>query len=224
MNLSHQNGLPERTGHEANEGEIIVYQPNSTLRLEVKIDGSTAWLNRQQMAVLFGRDIKTIGKHIANALREELNPAFSNVGSFPPDANDIRHRMMAAENPVVAKFATTAADGDVYQGDDAEWHVCASLKDAGSALFVIMKMELDRHLILSLMEKQGVNMNLWVTWMGTEHGKRGIRSVWNNSRFRLVCFLRWSRLARQLKVVKKKRLETLVSKGKIALWCWNVAS
>ena len=42
MNLSHQNGLPERTGHEANEGEIIVYQPNSTLRLEVKVDGTTA--------------------------------------------------------------------------------------------------------------------------------------------------------------------------------------
>ena len=179
--------------------EIILFE-NQGVRLEVNLKDETVWLNRQQLAELFDRDIKTIGKHINNALDEEL------------------------DNSVVAKFATTAADGDVYQGDDAEWHVGASLKDAGSALFVIMKMELDRHLILSLMEKQGVNMNLWVTWMGTEHGKRGIRSVWNNSRFRLVCFLRWSRLARQLKVVKKKRLETLVSKGKIALWCWNVAS
>lgn len=104
MNLSHQNGLPERTGHEANEGEIIVYQPNSTLRLEVKVDGTTAWLNRQQMAELFGRDIKTIGKHIANTLREELNPAFSNVGSFSPDANGIRQGMMPSENQVVAKI------------------------------------------------------------------------------------------------------------------------
>lgn len=153
MNLSHQNGLPERTGHEANEGEIIVYQPNSTLRLEVKVDGTTAWLNRQQMAELFGRDIKTIGKHIANTLREELNPAFSNVGSFSPDANGIRQGMMPSENQVVAKFATTAADGKVYQVDDTVWHVGASLKDAGSALFAIMKMELDPRVILMLVEK-----------------------------------------------------------------------
>ena len=154
MNLSHQNGLPERTGHEANEGEIIVYQPNSTLRLEVKVDGTTAWLNLQQMAELFGRDIKTIGKHIANALREELNPAFSNVGSFSPDSNGIRQGMMPSENPVVAKFATTAADGKVYQVDETEWyHVGASLKDAGSALFAIMKMELDPRVILMLVEK-----------------------------------------------------------------------
>lgn len=127
MNLSHQNGLPERTGHEANEGEIIVYQPNSTLRLEVKIDGSTAWLNRQQMAELFGRDIKTIGKHIANALREELTPAFSNVGSFSPDAHGIRQGMMPSENPVVAKFATTAADGKVYQVEHYNLEVVVSV-------------------------------------------------------------------------------------------------
>lgn len=95
----------------ANEGEILVYQPNSTLRLEVKVDGTTAWLNRKQMAELFERDIKAIGKHIANALREELNPAFSNVGSFSPDATGIRQGMMLSENPVVAEFATTAADG-----------------------------------------------------------------------------------------------------------------
>lgn len=111
-----------------NEGEIIVYHPDSTLRLEVKVDGTMVWLNRQQMAELFGRDIKTIGKHIANALREELNPDFANVGSFSADANDIRQGMMPVENPAVAKFATTAADGKVYQDDETEWyHVGASL-------------------------------------------------------------------------------------------------
>ena len=52
--------------------EVVVYQPNETVRLDVRFDGETVWLNRQQMAQLFGRDIKTIGKHIANALSEEL--------------------------------------------------------------------------------------------------------------------------------------------------------
>ena len=57
-----------------------------------KVIYDTVWLNRQQLALLFGRDIKTIGKHVGNALREELN-GFS----------------------VVAKFATTASDGKTYQ-------------------------------------------------------------------------------------------------------------
>lgn len=74
------------------EGEIILYQPDGTLKLEVRLEDETVWLNRQQISNLFDRDIKTIGKHIHNALREELSG-------------------MA----VVAKFATTAADGKTYQ-------------------------------------------------------------------------------------------------------------
>lgn len=74
------------------QGEIILYQPNDSLRLEVRLDGDNVWLNRSQLAELFDRDVKTIGKHINNALKEELD----NV-------------------PVVAKIATTAADGKVYQ-------------------------------------------------------------------------------------------------------------
>ena len=72
--------------------EIIMYQPDDTLALDVRVKDESVWLNRNQIAELFGRDVKTIGKHIANALREELEGI-----------------------PVVAKFATTAADGKTYQ-------------------------------------------------------------------------------------------------------------
>ena len=54
------------------QGEIILYQPDETTRLEVRMENETVWLNRQQLSELFGRDIKTIGKHINNALKEEL--------------------------------------------------------------------------------------------------------------------------------------------------------
>ena len=53
-------------------GEIVVYQPDEITKLEVRVEGETVWLNRHQLADLFGRDIKTIGKHINNALSEEL--------------------------------------------------------------------------------------------------------------------------------------------------------
>ena len=66
------------------------------------------WLSRQQIATLFDRDIKTIGKHINNALKEEL-------AEFSLVANIATSESIDINNSVVAKFATTAADGIVYQ-------------------------------------------------------------------------------------------------------------
>ena len=53
-------------------GEIILYQPDENVKIEVRIIDNTVWLNRRQLSLLFDRDIKTIGKHINNALEEEL--------------------------------------------------------------------------------------------------------------------------------------------------------
>lgn len=65
-----------------NKGEIIIYQTSDGLtNLDVKLENDTVWLNRQQMAELFDRDIKTIGKHINNALNEELED-ISTVAKF----------------------------------------------------------------------------------------------------------------------------------------------
>ena len=42
--------------------EIILYQPDDTLALDVRVEDEAVWLNRNQIAELFGRDVKTIGK------------------------------------------------------------------------------------------------------------------------------------------------------------------
>lgn len=77
-----------------NKNEIILYETSDhSVKLNVSTDGKTVWLNRAQLAELFGRDIKTIGKHVNNVLKEELSD----------------------DNSVVANFATTAADGKTYQ-------------------------------------------------------------------------------------------------------------
>ena len=69
----------------ANNGSSIVLftTEDGNTQLEVKLEKDTVWLNREQIAQLYGRDYKTIAKHINNALREELEG-----------------------EPVVAKFAT----------------------------------------------------------------------------------------------------------------------
>ncbi|MGN0505445.1 MAG: RhuM family protein [Lachnospiraceae bacterium] len=75
------------------KNEIVLFETeDKSVVLPVAVENETVWLNRNQMAVLFDRDVKTIGKHINNALKEELS----------------------LDNSVVAKFATTAGDGKEY--------------------------------------------------------------------------------------------------------------
>ena len=71
------------------DNEIILYQPDSTVKLEVRLENETVWLNRQQIATLFDRDVKTIGKHIANALKEELDgiPTIANFATVQIEGN-----------------------------------------------------------------------------------------------------------------------------------------
>lgn len=84
----------------ADDSQIVLYQPDEMLSLEVRFEHDTVWLNRHQIARLFDRDVKTIGKHINNALREELAQESA--------------AQMGSANSVVAIFATTAADGKTY--------------------------------------------------------------------------------------------------------------
>lgn len=77
----------------------MVYQPDAITRLDVRIENDNVWLNRIQLAVLFGRDIKTIGKHISNALKEELNSI-----------------------PTVANFATVQKEGTRYVERQIEYY------------------------------------------------------------------------------------------------------
>ena len=71
--------------------QIIIYQTDDgQTQVDVRMQNDMIWLTRQQIAVLFGRDYKTISKHINNALREEL-----------------------ADSVVVAKFANTTQHGAI---------------------------------------------------------------------------------------------------------------
>lgn len=70
--------------------ELVLFESqDKSISLNVPLRNDSVWLNRNQMAELFGRDVKTIGRHIGNALREEID----------------------AES-TVAKFATVQLEGD----------------------------------------------------------------------------------------------------------------
>ena len=81
----------------ADESQIVLYQPDESISLQVKIDGAfkTVWLSIDQMAELFGRDRSVIGKHVRTIFKE---------GELQKDS-------------VWAKFAYTASDGKTYLVD-----------------------------------------------------------------------------------------------------------
>lgn len=78
-------------------GEIVLYQPDANINIEVKIDSgqNTVWLSIDQMAQLFARDKSVIGKHVRAIFRE---------GELQKES-------------VWAKFAYTASDGKTYNVD-----------------------------------------------------------------------------------------------------------
>ena len=82
--------------NENNKRNILIYQSqDGQIKVDVRFDNETVWLSIDQMATLFGRDKSTISRHIKNIFEEgELQTT-----------------------SVVAKFATTASDGKVYQVD-----------------------------------------------------------------------------------------------------------
>lgn len=61
------------------ENEIILYQPDSSVKLEVRLEDETVWLTQQQMSDLFLRDRTVITRHINNIFKEKELDEESNV-------------------------------------------------------------------------------------------------------------------------------------------------
>ena len=71
------------------KNELILFETaDKEIKLNVSVKDSTVWLNRNQLAELFERDVKTIGKHINNALREELESDKATVAKFATVQNE----------------------------------------------------------------------------------------------------------------------------------------
>ena len=91
-----------------NKNEIILFETaDNEVSLQVQMKDETVWLTRNQMAELFDRDVKTIGKHISNALKEEL------------------------DGSTVAKFATVQTEGNREVTREIEYYNLAMIISVG---------------------------------------------------------------------------------------------
>lgn len=64
------------------QGSLEFYQTNGETQIEVRFENDTVWLNRTQLSLLFGRDIKTIGKHLNNVFVEGELDKIATVAKF----------------------------------------------------------------------------------------------------------------------------------------------
>lgn len=73
-----------------NTGEIILYQPDNSIRLEVRMEEETVWLTQAQMAMLFGVDRTVIVKHIGNIFKTnelEESPTCAKIAQLQQEGN-----------------------------------------------------------------------------------------------------------------------------------------
>ena len=115
------------------KADMIIYTTEDGLtKVETTFDGDTVWLSIDQMAELFQRDKSTISRHIKNIFTE---------GELQRDS-------------VVAKFATTASDGKVYNVDYYNLDVIISVG-------------------YRVKSKRGTQFRIWATGILKEYMRKG---------------------------------------------------
>lgn len=160
------------------KNEIVIFEASDkSIALPVMINSETVWLNRNQMAELFGRDVKTIGKHINNALKEELSETAS-VAKFATVQNEgnrevirkiehynldviisVGYRVKSKRGVEFRRWANSVLKQYIIQGYAINQN---RIKQLGEVIRVMKRTEaeLDGKQVLSVIEKYNTALDL----------------------------------------------------------------
>ena len=133
------------------KGEIILYQPDNSIELEVRIEAETVWLTQAQMALLFGCSTDNVGLHLKNIYDEHEIDPISTAEEISVVRKEGKTRVCKESLPTastIAKFATVQRESNVHF-----LHIGASLKDLGKKLFAFSKLEILPDVILNVISK-----------------------------------------------------------------------
>ncbi|WP_321315923.1 hypothetical protein [Halarcobacter sp.] len=111
---------------------IVVYN-DGELELKVSMGNNTVYLNRNQLSELFGRDIKTVGKHINNVFNEGELDKFSTVANFTTITKNSHDRFLIIDKKEV-------------------YHLGASIKDLGKKWFAFSKIDISANDLISKLD------------------------------------------------------------------------
>ena len=85
-------------------GEIVLYQPDDTIRLEVKIEDETVWLTQAQMAELFQTTIPNVNLHLKNIYEECELEEFATIKDFLIVRQEGKRRVQRYTNQMLAEL------------------------------------------------------------------------------------------------------------------------
>ena len=139
---------------ETTSGEVVIYNPDDTVRLGVRLENETVWLTHAQMGLLFGVDRTVIVRHVGNIYKTgELEKDSTcakiaqvqweggrNVKRYQNYYNLDIAKHDAQYPPIPVKIFTNAHDRFLII-DDQVYHIGASLKDLGKKWFAFSLME-----------------------------------------------------------------------------------
>ena len=167
----------KRNGDDQMKNELITFK-DGTLELNVPVswEQETVWLTRNQMAELFDRDVKTIGKHINNALKEELdNSTVANFATVQMEGGreverniehynldmiiSVGYRVKSTRGVQFRKWANSILKQYIIQG----YAVNANrMNQLGEVIRIMKRTEnsLDAKQVLSVIEKYSLALDL----------------------------------------------------------------
>ena len=144
------------------QGEIILYQPDETIRLEVRMEDDTVWLNQAQMGELFNATKQNISLHIKNIYDEGELEELATVkdyltvrkeGNTEHVGQSHLHLQQLNQQQFRRRIEIKEYNNRFHDRflvlDDALYHFGASFKDLGKRLFAFEQMGIDKEMILN---------------------------------------------------------------------------
>ena len=153
--LDYMNSKYNVTDKKMQDNEIVLYQPNNSIRLEVRMADESVWLTKNQIALLFGVGQPAISKHLNNIFRSgelDENSVYSILECTAADGKVYMTKFYNLDAILSVGYRVNSVNATMFLCvDETVYHIGASLKDLGKKWFAFCKMEVDTTTLIQKM-------------------------------------------------------------------------
>ena len=153
--LDYMNSEYNVTDKKMQDNEIVLYQPNNSIRLEVRMADESVWLTQNQIAMLFGVGQPAISKHLNNIFRSgelDENSVYSILECTAADGKVYMTKFYNLDAILSVGYRVNSVNATIFLCvNDTVYHIGASLKDLGKKWFAFCKMEVDTTTLIQKM-------------------------------------------------------------------------
>ena len=141
----------------AEKGEIVLYQPDESIRLEVRIEDETVWLTQAQMAELFFKDVSVISRHISRIFKDNELDINSNLQKMQIPNSDkpisiysldmiisVGYRVNSRQGVAFRRWATSVLKEYMLKGFSINKHLI-SLQERIDSRFSSLESRVENH-------------------------------------------------------------------------------